>query len=240
MECYSTSGLRLMDDIIGWQKTSFIDFPGTVSTVLFLSGCNLRCPYCHNPGIVLGQYESILYDDIREHIIKRRGIIEGAVISGGEPTIHSCLKFLRDDLRSLGLRVKIDTNGLEPEAINDCAPDYLALDIKTAIEKYPRLNVLQSYNDYRERLGMSIDIAKRMGENAEIRITAVPGIVDDDDIDGLLIELRGVNKVYIQQFDPNYQMIAPSYSSIKPYNPHELETWRKKFLDAGIDCAVRG
>ncbi|MDR3013378.1 MAG: anaerobic ribonucleoside-triphosphate reductase activating protein [Chitinispirillales bacterium] len=228
-----------MDCIVGWQKTSLIDFPGTVSTVLFLFGCNLRCPYCHNPGIVLEQYETLLYNDIREHIIKRKGIVEGAVISGGEPSIHSGLQSLCDDLRSLGLRVKIDTNGLEPEVINSCAADYLALDIKTAIEKYPRLNVRQSYNDYRERLGMSIDIVKRMGKNAEIRITAVPGIIDESDIDSLLIDLRGVGKIFIQPFNPSRQMIDPAYSSVKPYEQRELEVWRRRFLDAGIDCEVR-
>jgi pyruvate formate lyase activating enzyme len=224
-------------EISGWQKTSFIDSPGTVSTVLFLPGCNLRCPYCHNPGIVLNEYGPIPYDDIRSHIIKRKKIIEGAVISGGEPAMHGGLKNLCDDLKSLGLKIKIDTNGLEPETITGCAPDYLALDIKTAFEKYPRLNV--SYYDYRERLCQSVDIVKKMGGNAEIRITAVPGIIDGNDIDNLIIELRRVKKIFIQQFNRDNPLLDPSFASIKPYDPQVLEGWRNKFIAAGIECGLR-
>jgi pyruvate formate lyase activating enzyme len=224
--------------ISGWLKTSLIEFPGTLSTVLFLSGCNLRCPYCHNPDIVGDEYESIPYDDIREHVVKRKNIIEGAVISGGEPSIHDGLKEMCDDLRALGLLIKIDTNGLEPEKIVECAPDYLALDVKTSFEKYQQLQV--SCLDRRERLSQSIDIAKKMGENAEIRITAVPGIIDDGDIDKLLIELRGVRKVFIQQFSQDNPLLDPAYSSVKPYKPDRLEGWRKRFLDAGVDCKIRG
>jgi pyruvate formate lyase activating enzyme len=226
--------------IIGWQKSSFIDFPGTVSTVLFLSGCNLRCPYCHNPGIVLNQYDPILFDDIRAYITKYKHILEGVVISGGEPSLHRGLKSLCDDLKTFDLRIKIDTNGLNPEAIINCAPDYLALDIKTAIEKYSRLTSISSLpHDYRERLGMAIGVAKRMSQNAEVRITAVPGIVDIDDVDSLCIDLRGVSKLFIQQFNPSQDMLDPAYSSLKPYTLLELDGFRDRFLRAGVGCEVR-
>ncbi|MCL2219595.1 MAG: anaerobic ribonucleoside-triphosphate reductase activating protein [Chitinispirillia bacterium] len=226
-----------MLEIIGWQKNSFIDFPGTVSTVLFLSGCNLRCPYCHNPGVVFGEYEPVPFDDIKNYIIKRRGIIEGAVITGGEPSVHSGLRGLCDDLKTLGMRVKIDTNGLEPEEVIMCDFDYLALDIKTSLKKYGLLQA--PYRDYRERLGQSVDIVKTMGDCAEIRITAAPGIIDREDIDSLCIELRGVKRLFIQQYEPAPRMLDPSYRTIKPYEPDELELWREKFLAAGIGCRIR-
>ena len=227
-----------MIEIAGWKKNSFIDFPGTGSTVLFLSGCNLRCPYCHNPGIVCGEYEPIPFDEIRNYIYRRQGIIEGAVISGGEPSMHSGLRWLCDELGILGLEVKIDTNGLEPEAVIVCEFDYLALDIKTSFKKYARLG--SPYHDNSERLGQSVDIVKAMGERSEVKITAVPGIVDREDIDNLCVELRGVNKVFIQQFEPNLPVLDLSYQSIKPYSADELEIWRGKFLDAGIECSIRG
>ncbi|MDR0331380.1 MAG: anaerobic ribonucleoside-triphosphate reductase activating protein [Chitinispirillales bacterium] len=224
--------------ISAWIKTSFIDFPGVISTVLFLSGCNLRCPYCHNFGIVLGQHdESIQFDDIKDHIVNRKGVVEGAVISGGEPSIHSGLKNLCGELRALGVKVKIDTNGLEPDAIYDCRPDYLALDVKTSFDKYPLLKA--SRPGYRGRLSQTVAIAKSMGKNAEARITAVPGVVGRGDIDNLCAELHGVNKVYIQQFNPNAQTLDPAYSSVKPYGIDELNIWRKIFLDAGIECEIR-
>ena len=224
--------------ISGWQKSSFIDFPETVATVLFLSGCNLRCPYCHNPGIVLGQYELLPFDNIRKHIIKRTGIIEGAVISGGEPSIHHGLTELCAQLKAYGLKVKLDTNGLEPERLIVCNFDYIALDIKTSFKKYSLLNT--PYYDNSERLGQAVDIVKNMEENGEVRITAAPGIIDRDDIDSLCVELRGVNKVFIQQFDPTQQTLDPAYQSTKPYNTDELEVWRNMFTDAGIDCHIRG
>jgi len=224
-------------NISGWQKTSFIDFPAAISSVLFLSGCNLRCPYCHNPGIVLGLFEPIPIEEILKHLVKRKGIIEGVVISGGEPTLHLGLKNLCEELRGLGVRVKIDTNGLEPEAIAECAPDYLALDIKTSLGKYSRLKT--AYADCTDRLRRSIDIAKAMGKDAEVRITAVPGVVAGDDIDDLCIEQSGIDKVFIQQFDPSKPMLDPTYSSVTPYTPQELESWRAKFLDAGIECRIR-
>jgi len=232
--------LSLIPIISGWTKTSLIDYPGKLSTLLFLPGCNLRCPYCHNPGIVQDSYPPIPFGDIEDHIIKRKNILEGAVISGGEPTLHPGLKDLCNYVKSLGLKVKIDTNGLEPDVLTTCRPDYLALDIKTAPGKYRLLNIPDQYDsDCRERLSKSIDIVKSMAENAEIRITAAPGIVDRADIEILCTDLRGVSKVFIQRFNPNQPMLDPAYTSVKPYGVDELELMRNTFLEAGINCAVR-
>lgn len=226
--------------ISGWIKTSLIDYPGNLSTLLFLPGCNLRCPYCHNPGIVRDSYPPIPFCDIEDHIIKRKNILEGAVISGGEPTLHPELAGLCDKLRSLGLKVKLDTNGLEPDVLTTCRPDYLALDIKTAPGKYRLLNLPDRYSgDCRERLSKSIGIVKSMAGSAEIRITAAPGIVGRGDIEILRGELRGVSKVFIQQFNPGQPTLDPAYSSVKPYGADELEFMRDMFLEAGIECGVR-
>jgi len=227
-------------EIAGWQKTSFIDFPGMISTVLFLSGCNMRCPYCHNPGIIDGTFEPVRLDAVMEYAVRRRGVIEGAVIIGGEPSIHSELKSLCGSLKALGLKVKIDTNGLEPEAVVNCNPDYVALDVKTSLDKYHRLNIRPAYNDVRERLRASIDAVKNMGDSAEVRITAVPGIINREDIESLAVELLGVKKIFIQQFEPAPQMLDMAYRLVKPYSADELAGWRGIFLRAGIECAVRG
>jgi len=224
--------------ICGWQKSSFIDFPGTVSTVLFLCGCNLRCPYCHNPGIVKGEFEPVDFADIKEYILKHKNFIEGAVISGGEPAVCHSLEEICDGLRALGLKIKLDTNGLLPEKIIECAPDYLALDIKTSFDKYPEL-LGAVYSDCAERLRRSIGIVKKMGCKAEIRITAVPGIVDKKDIENLSKELLGVHRIFIQPFVPAPDMLDPAYSSVKPYRHEELELWRSLFLQDGIDCKIR-
>ena len=227
--------------ISGWTKTSFIDcLPGHPATLLFLSGCNLRCPYCHNPSIVLDRYPPIPFDAIRNHIVKLKDvIIESAVISGGEPTLHPELNALCGKLKALGLKIKIDTNGLEPDVLTTCRPDYLAVDIKTAPEKYRLLNAPYGGGECRERLSKSIGVVKSMGDNAEIRITAVPGIIDRGDIESLLADLRGVSKVFLQQFNPNQPMLDPAYSSVKPYGADELESMRSMFSEAGINCKIR-
>ncbi|MDR2727650.1 MAG: anaerobic ribonucleoside-triphosphate reductase activating protein [Chitinispirillales bacterium] len=224
--------------ICGWQKSSFIDFPGTVSTVLFLCGCNLVCPYCHNPQIVRGEFEPVGFAEIKEYILKHKNLIDGAVISGGEPTICSDLQEICDNLRQLGLKIKLDTNGLLPEKITPYLPDYLALDIKTSFNKYTAL-LGAAYPDCTERLRQSIDIVKKMGENAEIRITAVPKIIDRDDIGILRKELYGTHRIFIQPFVPAPSMLNPAYSSVKPYPKEELEIWRELFLQDGIDCRIR-
>jgi len=226
--------------ISGWSKISFIDYPAHPSTLIFLKGCNLRCPYCHNPGIVKGEYDEVSFGVIKDYVIKHKKIIEGAVISGGEPTLHSGLSGLCDDLKTLGLKVKIDTNGLEPDVLTTCRPDYLALDVKTSFDKYHLLMKNGSIDNIRERLLKSINIVKSMGDNAEIRITVVPGIIDRTDIERIRTELLGVSKVFLQPFNPNQPMLDPAYSSVKPYSPGELESMRDMFLEVGVRCVVRG
>lgn len=225
--------------IVGWTKTSFIDYPGRPAALLFLPGCNLRCPYCHNPGVVNGEHAEIPFDVIKDHIVKRKNVIEGAVISGGEPTLHPGLADLCGVLKTFGLKVKIDTNGLEPDALIDCRPDYLAVDVKTAPEKYRLLNSPYSERECRERLSKSVNIVKSMGKDAEIRITVAPGIVGGGDMERLRDELRGVSKVFIQRFNPNRPMLDPAYSLIAPYGEDETESMRAVFSDAGIDCKIR-
>ncbi|MFP4012632.1 MAG: anaerobic ribonucleoside-triphosphate reductase activating protein [Chitinispirillaceae bacterium] len=224
--------------ISGWVKSSFVDFPGTVSTVLFLSGCNLRCPYCHNPQVVKNGHVLLEWEPIRDYLEKRRGILDGAVISGGEPTLHSGLGYLCRELKKLGLKIKIDTNGLLPEKIEQNIPDYLALDVKTSLENYKRVKT--PFLDSPERLRRSLDIVRSMGECAEVRITAVPGIVDESDVDELCKELAGVENVYIQQFSNQSELLESTFAQKKPFEPEKLKQWQQKFLQAGLNCQVRG
>ncbi|MDR0307466.1 MAG: anaerobic ribonucleoside-triphosphate reductase activating protein [Chitinispirillales bacterium] len=223
--------------ISGWLKSSFIDFPGTVAAVLFFSGCNLACPYCHNPSIVRGRTEPVSFDEVKSYILKHKGIIEGAVISGGEAALLADLEEISKSLREMGLKIKLDTNGLLPEKIEKCSPDYLALDIKTSFKKYALLGA--AYPDCGERLRQSINIVKKMGDQAEVRITAAPGVIDINDVEELLVELSGVKKIYIQQFVSDYDILDPAYLLVKPYPAEELERWQAFFSHNGIYCAIR-
>jgi pyruvate formate lyase activating enzyme len=226
--------------IIGWAKNSFIDFPGTVSTVLFFSGCNLRCSYCHNPQIVRNtSLEEIPYAKVREFLEKRKGAIEGVVLSGGEPTMHPEILDIAKDVRSLGFSVKLDTNGLRPGVIRAVAPDYLALDIKTLPEKYVPL-LKSPYADTPERLALSIKIALSMGEMAEIRITAAPGIIDRKVITGLAPMLQGARKVFLQPMQTRVELLDPDMLDKAPITLKELAEYREILLQFVDKCEIRG
>jgi pyruvate formate lyase activating enzyme len=225
--------------IAGWAKNSFIDFPGTVSTVLFFSGCNLRCPYCHNPGIVLHESEeTIPLKEILIFLKKRKGMIEGVVFSGGEPTIHETLESIVSKIRSIGYKIKLDTNGLLPEKIQKIKPDYLALDVKTTPTNYTRL-LKSSYENVKERLKESISIAISMKENAEIRITIAPGIIDNKIIEDIWPMLQGVRKVYLQPMQTRAELLDPEMKKNAPISQEEIKHFREMLSPYVGKCEIR-
>jgi len=125
----------------GLQKTTMLDFPGKPSAVVFTQGCNFLCPYCHNPDLVLCRQAPLALADVVAFLTQRRKVLEGVVISGGEPTIHDGLFSFCATLKSLGYAVKLDTNGSRPEVLRQLLQanllDYAAMDVKTAPDKYP-------------------------------------------------------------------------------------------------------
>jgi pyruvate formate lyase activating enzyme len=139
---------------VGFRKTSLVDYPGKVAGVIFLPGCKLRCPWCQNRDLILGGGNSdtvaggdsfIPLSTALEHIARRKKVLGGVVISGGEPTVHSLTGPLINRIHALGLPVKLDTNGMNPAALyelwktNDSRPDYIALDLKLAPSRYVEL-----------------------------------------------------------------------------------------------------
>jgi pyruvate formate lyase activating enzyme len=226
--------------IAGWAKNSFIDFPGTVSTVLFFSGCNLACPYCHNPDIARASAGRgvILLRDVLDFLVKRKGRIEGVVLSGGEPTIHETIVETANEIRALGLKIKLDTNGMLPEKIRELKPDYLALDVKTAAANYPPL-LKAPYKNVGERLAESIAIAKEMDENAEIRITIAQKIVDSKIIEAIGKMIAGVRKVYLQPMQTRVELLDPAYKETEKIPREEIERYRETLLKFVEKCEIR-
>ena len=133
------------------RKTSLVDYPGRVSSVLFLPGCNLRCPWCHNPALVLGGVDGLVSaDDALAHLLKRRSVLGGVVLSGGEPCLHGELPDLVAEIKKLGLRIKLDTNGMFPAVLRklfgreETRPDHIALDLKIAPARYAELTPINT------------------------------------------------------------------------------------------------
>ena len=224
----------------GWLKNSFIDFPGTVSTVLFFSGCNLRCPYCHNKLLVSRSLdESMRSDEFWDFLDSRRGIIDGVVLTGGEPTLHPYLKDVIDEIRASGYRVKLDTNGLRPEVVDSFRLDFLALDVKTVPDRYKTL-VGATCNDVAARIGRSLDQVRAMGDNAEVRITIAPRIVDIDVAQEVGPLLRGVKNVALQPMEQAVELLDPGYNDLPPVPMDEIRAIRAILSEFVENCAIRG
>ena len=150
----------------GLQKTTLLDFPGKVSAVVFAQGCNFLCPYCHNPDLVLCRQEALPPADVIVFLAKRRKLLEGVVISGGEATLHDGLFSFCAALKSLGYAVKLDTNGGRPEVLRQLLQaellDYVAMDVKANPEQYPAALCSQE-------LGKNIPLSMALLEESQVK-----------------------------------------------------------------------
>jgi pyruvate formate lyase activating enzyme len=223
--------------IIGWQKNSFIDYPGTIATVLFFKGCNLRCPWCHNPDIVFSKLPEIDFNVIEQFIQKRRSVIHGVVLTGGEPTLHSALEMVAERIRRAGMNIKLDTNGLNPEAIRKIAPDYCALDIKTSLDNYSSIGYKPG--DSEKRLHESIEIVRSMGEHAEIRITVVEPYINEKVICDTGRLIKGVSKVYLQRFKNSGALVNSDAIGNQHVTDETLAAYRERLLGSVSLCEIR-
>ncbi|MDM8551643.1 anaerobic ribonucleoside-triphosphate reductase activating protein [Desulfobacterales bacterium HSG2] len=211
----------------GLQKNSFIDYPGKISCVLFLSGCNFNCPYCHNPDLAKGCLkcphflkESKVYDFLE----KRMGFLDGVVISGGEPTLQSDLVLLCERIKNMGYPVKVDTNGSRPDVIKRLVDkglvDYLAMDIKTDPFHYSPL--IKKDCDY-ESILSSIRIIMESGLPYEFKTTCIKPLVDEQVIRSISHIIQGAMLYALQQFHKT-EVLQPEFfrKNIYAYTFDEL------------------
>ena len=204
----------------GLQKTSLIDYPDKVASVLFTPGCNLRCPFCHNWRIVIDHKPPFLQDsDALDILERRKKYIDAVVITGGEPCMHKELPQFLAKLKDKGFQTKLDTNGFFPEMIKKCLLflDYIATDIKTSPDKYPKLGNMEI-----SKLIKTIDILKKSKVNYEFRITVVPRLITKEDLTVIGQLLRGSKKLVLQQFVPN-DTLDKEYENLKPYSLDKIE-----------------
>ncbi len=203
----------------GIQKTSLIDFPDRVATVLFTPDCNLRCPFCHNWRIVLDPKPPFLNEETVIQILeKRKKFVDAVVITGGEPTIHKEIpKFLKK-LKEKGFSVKLDTNGFFPEVLKECLAyvDYVALDVKTSLERYGRLGAKDTADFLR-----TVEILKNENVDYEFRTTVVPGFVDKEDISEIGEIVKGGKRFAFQQFVAG-DTLDKVFNSVNPYPPEVI------------------
>ncbi len=222
--------------IIGLQKLTLIDYPGKVAATVFLLGCNFRCPYCHNPELVSSsenpEQVPIKESDFFKFLKERIGFLDGVCITGGEPTINSDLPKFIQKIKKIGFLVKLDTNGSNPEMlenlVRDNLVDFIAMDVKTSILKYEKVYPVKSREAGSRQGGIfngvkkSIDIIRNSNKDYEFRTTVVPSVVEEKDIQEIAEWLKGSKKIALQQFRPE-KVLEPSFQNIKPYSLQELE-----------------
>ncbi len=214
-----------MVEIKGIEKFSSRDFPGHISSTVFLGGCTFRCPYCHNSELVLRPetIQTMPVDLFLSYLDGRKGWLEAVCFTGGEPLLHEDIEDLIRVVRERGLLVKLDTNGSFPERLEGFLAagllDWVAMDVKAPLERYRE--VTRSNVDV-ENIVRSADILRASGVRHTFRTTVVPGLVGKEDVLKIGEWLNGVASYLIQQFVPQ-TTIDPAFLEVKPFSRAELE-----------------
>lgn len=209
--------------ISGLNKTTLLDYPGRVAATVFTGGCNFRCPFCHNGGLVLCPLTQEHYteEDILGFLKKRKSILSGVCITGGEPTIQQDLPDFIKQIKELGLTVKLDTNGSHPHMLEELIAkrqiDYVAMDIKNAPGKYQETTGLMGENTIAEASGnafpvkavqQSVELLKNSDIPYEFRTTVVKEFHVLEDLQEICMWIAGSPAYYLQQFEDSGQLIA--------------------------------
>lgn len=201
-----------------------LDWPGKVTATVFLAGCPLRCPYCHNPELIGSSSHTEGTDALFAHIRDRRAWLDGVVITGGEPTAHQHIVTLVRAIRAEGMPVKLDTNGTHPDVLRGLLAeglvDYVAMDVKATPERY---ELATGGSDVWAQVSASIKTIIASGVDHEFRTTCYPIAVGPEDIAHIAAHLVGARRYVLQQFRAR-RTLDPAAASVRP---HQAETLKR-------------
>jgi pyruvate formate lyase activating enzyme len=218
--------------IKGFLETSFVDWRGKVASVIFLPHCNFRCPYCHNYDLVLhpDQLPTIPFEQVMQQIKKYKGWVDGVCITGGEPTLFPALVQLIEQLRNEHMLIKLDTNGSRPEVLRKLIDDHLvehvAMDVKAPLNQESYSNCCGVSVDLKKIKG-SIELLRKNFISHEFRVTAVPTLLKKEDLLTLANELKGSERLTLQNFNPEHPL-DPGLKNIKPYTDQEIKEMQEE------------
>ena len=226
--------------IAGLQKMTLLDFPQRIACTVFLPGCNLRCPFCHNASLVLrpGEQPMIEQEELLAFLQGRKGKLDGVCITGGEPTLHKDLPVLIRSIKNMGFQVKLDTNGSDPRMLqsllDDNLLDYVAMDIKNSPQRYY------------ETCG-GVDILPQVKESArllvnskidyEFRTTVCHPFHDAEAINAIGQWLEGAKQYFLQSFVDSGDLIGQGLSAL---TPQKMDTLRQAALPYIENTHIRG
>ena len=214
--------------VYGWIKTSLIDYPDNISVVLFTAGCNLQCKYCHNHKLITEtDIDRIPNTQVIEYLTKHIRKYDGVVITGGEPTLYPHLTTLITAIKALGLKVKLDTNGTNPDIVMHLHElhllDYVALDIKGG--PYVNDPNIKRLTDY----------LKCGTLDYEFRSTVYPEYFTADTLPAILDLVKGANRYILQQYQP-----VAGKCELPPFTERELMQLKEYFTPHVTNCTTRG
>ena len=213
--------------IHGLNKTTLLDYPGRVACTVFTGACNFRCPFCQNADLVLNPMSQPLIpeEEVLRHVDKRKGIITGVCITGGEPTLNDGLADFIHKLKERGLFVKLDSNGYRPEVlkslVNDGLVDYIAMDIKSSPRRYSEAaGVDVDVNKIRE----SVEFIMASGTDYEFRTTTVRELHDRETFREIGEFIKGADKYFLQGYVDSERVIHPGFTA---YSEAELKGFKE-------------
>jgi len=233
----------------GLERLTLIDYPGKVAATVFTVGCNFRCPYCYSSEIVIPEkienQPIIPEQEFFDFLEDRKGLLEGIVVCGGEPTIHQDLPDFIKKIKEKGFLVKLDSNGSNPKALDSLIRnkliDYVAMDIKGPKEKY---GLMTGLNDQwskimMEKIEKSINILKSNKVDYEFRTTVVPDVLKKEDIFKIANWIKPAKKYYLQSYITEKATIDPEFMKKKPYSEEFLLEIQKEISPFFDICKVR-
>jgi pyruvate formate lyase activating enzyme len=218
--------------IRGFLETSFLDWPGKMVSVVFLPGCNFRCPFCHNHQLVLdpGSYEDIPRPHVMARLAELKGWVDGVCITGGEPTIHPHLPSLMAEIKGTGLLVKLDTNGSRPHVLRSLVEgglvDCVAMDVKAPLDAVHYDRAAGVATDL-EKIQESICFLKKGNIEYHFRTTVVPALHKGEDLLHLAHQLSGSSSLTLQNFNPE-NPLDPQLKGTSPYTEEWLQEMQQR------------
>ncbi len=225
----------------GLEKTTLIDYPGKIASMVYTIGCNFRCPFCHNPELVDETVETrIPEEDVLAFLKGRKGMVDALVITGGEPTIHGedLLSFMKK-AKGIGLLVKLDSNGTNPDilekAIKRKVVDYIAMDIKAPFRNYSKTVAMPVDT---EAIKKSISLLMSSGVPYEFRTTLVKTLTPPEDILEIGKQIKGAEAYYLQKF-VSTKILNPQFRRKTTYTDEELDDLQAKMSKYVKFCGIR-
>ncbi|MCW3981826.1 MAG: anaerobic ribonucleoside-triphosphate reductase activating protein [Candidatus Bathyarchaeota archaeon] len=220
--------------IKGFIDLSLVDWDGKTPAVIFLPKCNFRCPYCYNKTLVtqFRAMPTVPFGEIRKYLSRSKGILNGVVLTGGEPTIHGELPALCSEIKKLGLLVKLDTNGTNhmvvERLISRSLVDYVALDVKAPLDsgKYSKA-VGVDMSELLAEVDSTIDALLGTSAPYELRTTLVPTLHTTQDVEDICNRVRGCKRLVLQNFKCGVETLDPRFSNISPFSEKEMGEFLK-------------